>query len=83
MQTPKQKKPYPQFMKELNSQISYYQSLSNMKDGQKKLDEIKKLNTDIQSSNDGGKIAQKLSEQMSLLGELILNDRKQQFVLEK
>ena len=70
-------------MKELNSEISFYESMNNFRDGRKKLDEIKKLNTDIQTSNDGGDIAKKLSQQMSLLGELILTDRKQQFVVEK
>ena len=38
------------------------------------------LNSTIINEKDGGKIAQHLSKQMVLLGNLVVSDRKQQLV---
>ena len=75
-----QKKSYPQFAKELKSQLSFYESMNIVKDGEKTLKEMTDLNSTIINEKDGGKIAQHLSKQMVLLGNLVVSDRKQQLV---
>ena len=74
------KKSYPQFDKELKSQLSFYKSMNIVKEGEKTLKEMNDLNSTIINEKDGGKIAQHLSKQMVLLGNLVVSDRKQQLV---
>ena len=78
METNKTRRTLAEFQRQHLKEQTFLQSLHELKNDKLQLDELSTIKTKFSSSNSGGEIAKLLSQQMLLLGKLIVQERKQQ-----
>ena len=68
-----------EFQRQHFKEQTFLQSLHELKNDKLQLDELSTIKTKISSSNSGSEIAKLLSQQMLLLGKLIVQERKKNY----